>query len=205
MNEQDSRRLADLEAAQARAGQDKAEFQRDVVAGVAVNEALNRVAAEDATSQANMRATVAESRERSMATSAGLARQDARYERTSASNATFSATLIGVFAVAIVAAVIGYFAWWQPNHPVVVAGSNTFIRTDKTTETTVPAPTSQPPTVIVTPPTVNVNVPESKPEAESKTPANDPSTGTSSEKTPDTSSNSDNPKSPETKSGTDNP
>jgi len=204
MNEQDSRRLADLEAAQARAGQDEAEFQRDVVAGVAVNEALHRAAAEDATSQANMRATVAESRERSMATSAGLARQDARYERTAASNATFSATLIGVFAVAIVLAVIGYFAWWQPNHPAVAA-SNTFIRTDKTTEKTVTAPTSQPPTVIVTPPTVNVNVPESKPDAESKTPASDPSTGASSEKTPDTSSNSDNPKSPESKPGTDKP
>src|SRR5688572_13280152 len=110
MTEQDKRRLAEMEAAQARAGQSNAEFERDVVATVAVNEAVHRAVAEDATTDAKLRANQAESRERSMATSASLSRQDASNERAAASNAIFSATLIGVVAVCLVL-VIGYFAW----------------------------------------------------------------------------------------------
>src|SRR5687768_13571234 len=159
MNEQEKRRLAEMETAQARAGQSAAEFERDVVAGVAVNEAVHRAAAEDATTDAKMRANQAESRERSMATSASLSRQDASNERAAASNATFSATLIGVVAIAIVL-VVGYFAWWAPGQRTD-ASTNTFIRTDKTTQTTAP-----PPNVFVEQPNVNVKVvvPESNPQ-----------------------------------------
>src|SRR5947207_2715211 len=132
MNEQEKRQLAELETAQARSEQNAAEIQRDMVAGVAVNEAIHRAVAEDATSEAKMRASQAESRERSMATTAGIARQDANNERAAASKATFSATLITISAVTIVL-VIGYFAWWQPSHRAD-ASTNTFIRTDKTTE-----------------------------------------------------------------------
>jgi hypothetical protein len=162
MNEQDKIRLADLETAQARVGQDKAEFQRDVVATVAVHEAAKRADAQDAAAEANIRATVAESRERTMATSAGLARQDARFERAAASNSASTATMIGVIAVALVLAVVGYFAWWQPNHSAN-ASTNTFVRTEKVTEKP-----GAPSTVIVNPPDVNVkvNVPSANPPAE---------------------------------------
>jgi len=200
MTDQDRIRLAELEAANARAGRDHAELQRDAVADVAVNEAVNRAVAENVASDARARATQAESRERTMATSAGLARQDASYERAAASNATFSATLIGIVAVALVLAVVGYFAWWQPNH-AVSASTNTFIRTDKTTEKSAPAST-----VIVKQPDVNVKVvvPASTPPTEDKPAAADtPSADADHSAAPAT--DGDNAKTPETKPGTDNP
>src|SRR5436305_6043594 len=64
MTDEEKRRLAELETAQARAGKSAAELQRDVVAGIAVNESVHRAAAETAASEAKMRAAQAESRER---------------------------------------------------------------------------------------------------------------------------------------------
>src|SRR5205085_6789871 len=112
MTEQEKRRLAELETAAAQAGRSAAELQRDTIAGVAVNESVQRAAAENAASEARMRANQAESRERTMATSAGLARQDATIERAAASNATFTTVIMSVLGVTVVLALIGYFAWW---------------------------------------------------------------------------------------------
>lgn len=200
MTEQEKRRIAELETDQARAGRNAAELQRDVIAGVAVTESVHRAVAEDAASEAKTRAAQAESRERTMATSASLARQDATYERAAASNASFSATLITIVAVTIVLAVIGYFAWWQPNHQVD-ASTNTFIRTDKTTEKSSPTPN-----VIVKQPNVNVKVvvPESKPKPDEQTPSEIPPESDKGDGTGHPS-DSDTGKTPDTRSGTDNP
>src|SRR5688572_16633277 len=181
--------MAEMETAQARAGQSAAEFERDVVATVAINEAVHRAVAEDATTDAKMRANQAESRERSMATSASLSRQDASNERAAASNAIFSATLIGVVAVCLVL-VIGYFAGWAPGQRTN-ASTSTFIRTHKTTETT-----ATPPNVIVEQPNVNVKVvvPESNPQPEEKAsptetpPVSDPVQSSEGDKAPETQS-----------------
>ena len=193
MNEQEKRRLAELETARARAGQNAAEIERDVIATVAVNEAIHRAAAEGAASEAAMRANHAELRERSMA-SASLSRQYAISERAAASNATLSTTLIAVVAVSLLLA-IGYFAWWQPAHRTE-ASTNTFIRTDKTTEKA-----AAPPSVIVEQPDVNVKVvvPPAIPPLEVKAPLAETPAVTDSEQAPVVSSDGDSAKALENK------
>jgi hypothetical protein len=121
MTENEQRRMAALEVAQARAGQSKAELERDVIAAAALNQANHR-AVDDAASAANMRAHQAESQARSMATSASVARADAASERSSASSARFTATVaLVLFLGGATVAIALYMFWWQPNQTVVLA------------------------------------------------------------------------------------
>ncbi|HLJ55064.1 MAG TPA: hypothetical protein VKT77_08475 [Chthonomonadaceae bacterium] len=137
-----------------------------------------------------------------MATSAGLARQDATMERAAASNATFAATMITVLGVTIAVALVVYFAWWQPAHRTDVS-TNTLIRTDKTIEKT-----SAPQTVVVKPDNVNVRVtvPESKPKP-AESPKPDETPPAESQPAPDKTDppSTDGDKAPESKNAPDNP
>ena len=169
MTDQERARLAELETAQARAGQSKAEFERNVVVGNTVNGVVHR--ADNAVSEANIRASRAES-QASQASSEG----------------TFSATLSIILLAVVVFGIGGYFMWWQPNHTTSAATNTIIQRTEKTTEkTTVP-------TVIQSPsPNVNVKVvaPPPAPPVEEKVeekketlPVKPESTETPVEKTP---------------------
>src|SRR5436309_11406033 len=114
MDEQDQRRIAEMEAAHESARRNMAENERDIAANVAMNEAANRQVAEDTAFASTVRAEQAESQARVMADSANRARVHAADERAAASNASFAATLVTILLIAVVLCVIGYFAWWQP-------------------------------------------------------------------------------------------
>ena len=117
MDNQDARRIAELEAAQARSNQNAAEYERDIAATVAVNEAANRTAAENAAIDATIRANQAEANAQTMATSASLAREEAAYERESASNTSFAAILFAIVGIGIIC-VLGYYFWYAPSRTI---------------------------------------------------------------------------------------
>ena len=163
MDDVTRRQIAEAEAA-------RAEAERDIVATVAVNEAVHRAAAEDSAVKANVRANEAESFARSNATSANLAHQAAAYERASASNTSFVAVLIGIVLVGVVFA-LAYFMWWGPSRETA---TNTVIQRTERTNTVMPSQSS-PPVVNVQPPDVNVNIqtppPAEPPKEEAPAPA----------------------------------
>ncbi len=158
MSEERDRRLAELDAARAEAGESQALLERDVVAGIALNEAAGRAVAENAAVESSIRANSAEAQTRAVAASASLAQQEASHERAAASNASFGAILMAVLLAGALV-VLGYFLWWQPSRS---EGTNTtIIRTDRNTTVAAPAPAPAPNpnlTINVKPPDVNVQV-----------------------------------------------
>ena len=165
MTEQEKIRLAELEVAQARAGQSKAELERDVIANAAVSGIR---ATNNSVVEASMRANQAESQARSMATAASLARGEAASERASASNATFTAAISVILVIGLLAAIGGYYLWYVPSQPVVVVSPQ---KPDITINTPASSQATQPP------PNININnrvinpvqaTPKSKPEPKSK-------------------------------------
>src|SRR5580658_328572 len=100
MSSIDRERIAELEAERARLGQARAEVERDITAGVAINEAAGRTAAENAAANERIRADMAESGARSASASAIAAHADAREERAAAGNASFVAAIAVLVALA---------------------------------------------------------------------------------------------------------
>ncbi len=168
MTQQDKNRLAQLELAQARTEQSKAEFERDRVVNAAVNGAV-REANSDAVMEANMRARQSEAQAGYMATSAAVARGEASSERTDASNANFTTVMVIIFAVGIVLAFGIYFFWYVPNQSVVV------IKPQQPNNVTINTPSNTPPAQ----PPANITIDNR---------ANNPAPATSSHK-PDTTEN----------------
>ena len=149
------KQVNDLRVDAARSRQVVAEVERDIATGAALSEAEKRASAQNIAANERIRADQADFSARASAASAQAARDEASTERAAASNATFTASLVAIVAVAAIA-VLAYFIWWQPSQQISTPTNTVIERTEKTT---VPAAAqSTPSTINVAPPHVNVNV-----------------------------------------------